>query len=90
MFQSFHTPTPHPLAPNYRCRLSNRRVLQDLSIDDLKPHDCYCHISPFKYNTAGHVNIGDLDIIDNKNHHSFKLLMDSVEDNNSKWIKRGG
>ena len=50
----------------------NRRVLQNHSIDDLTPHDCYCHISPFKYNANDHVIIGDLDIIDNKNHYSFK------------------
>jgi hypothetical protein len=88
MFQSFHTPTRHPLTPSYRYRLSNRRVSHDLSIDDLKPHDVIATYLHLNITPPDHVIIGNLDIIDNKNHYSFKLLMDYVEDNRRKRTKR--
>ena len=87
MFQSFHTPTRHPLTPWYRCRLSNRRVSQDFSIDDLKPHDVIATYLHLNITPPDHVIIRN---VDNKNHYSFKLLMDSVEDNNRQNEKRGG
>lgn len=90
MFQSFHTPTRHPLTAKYRCRLSNRRVSQDFSIDDLKPHDVIATYLHLNIAPPDHVIIRNVDIIDNKNHYSFKLLMDSVEDNNRQNEKRGG
>ena len=43
-----------PIAPKI---VTYRRVLQDFNIGDLKgqPPYCYCHNSPFKYSSAGHV-----------------------------------
>jgi hypothetical protein len=44
-----------------------KHVLKNLSMDDYKskPPDCTCESSPFKYNPAGHVITGDLNIVEN-------------------------
>ena len=63
-----------------------RRVLQDFNIGDLKgqPPYCYCHNSPFKYNSAGHVITVDLSTIDNDNLR--KILVKGSKYRESKFI----
>ena len=73
-----------------------------LNINDFKskPPDSTCASSPFIYNPAGHVIIGDLKIINNTSlrdvfakgpkyrEQNFKILMDSVVDYARQWAKR--
>lgn len=52
----------------FQAFLFNKQTLQCLAIDNilLNPPTCYCSLSPFNYNPAGHVITGVFNIVENE------------------------